>query len=417
MKVRNNKILTSVITLMSGSLLAQLFTLIVTPFMARLFTPEEIGFNTLLLTYVTMFGPILSLKFEIPIVSEKEIKLTHSLGKLSFFIMFMMSSLISLFYSLYYFYYEGVIKVFIYFVIMFVMLFTTGLNNLIVSYNNRNAEYGFITKIYVWRNFVKNFLILFLGILNTGRIGLILSNVISQLVAMKKQIASLKTSLTEIVSSDFESVKIVFLKYKKQMYFSAPAAFCNSFSYSSINVFIKSLYGLEQLGYYSMSFLILGMPLSLISSNVSKVYFEEASKEFNQKGEYRSTFKKISLILSVLSIIMTMGMYFIVPYLLSFILGSQWKIAGVFIKILSPMFGIRFIVSSLSFGATISQKQGLDFFIQIFFILSNVLVFIISKQFNIEISNYLLLISILFSIIYIIYYFYLFNISKGKSRC
>lgn len=58
-----------------------------------------------------------------------------------------------------------------------------------------------------------------------------------------------------------------------------PAHFLNSASYSMLNFYITELFGLGILGYYSITYRILGIPLTLVSLNVSKVFFQRASEE------------------------------------------------------------------------------------------------------------------------------------------
>lgn len=412
----NKNFFKSVATLITGSLIAQFFSFLVIPIMTRIYTADDIGFNTLLLTIVTMFGPILSLKLEVPIVSEKDIRIVNSLGKISFYLSIFLSLLIGLLSTIYYFNNLSFFEQFSYFIVIFLLLISTGINNIVVSYNNRNGEYKFITSVYVIRSFAKNILIVLGGVLKSGKLGLIISNILSQFLAMKKQLISVRKEIKNMKTIESPDLKRSIKKYKKQIIFSTPATFSNSFSYSSINIFVEKLYGLAVLGHYSISFLILGLPLSLISGNVSKVYFEEAAKEYHQTKSYNKIFVKISFILSIVSSLLFIVMYFVLPEFFILFLGGNWSESVTYIKILSPMFAIRFVVTSLSQGVVISNKQGKDFFIQLLFIIFSLTVYYFGTIFKFGMIIYLKCISLLFSIVYIVYYIYLYKISLEEVK-
>ena len=74
----------------------------------------------------------------------------------------------------------------------------------------------------------------------------------------------------------FEDIIAVAKIYRKQPMCSAPAIFINSFAYSVINILVDEIFGTVYLAYYSLSYRMLGMPLSLVSGNTAKAYYEKA---------------------------------------------------------------------------------------------------------------------------------------------
>ena len=55
-KIIGNSFFRSIATLMSGTIIAQVISFAISPLMTRLYSEEQIGEYTLLLTAVTMFG-------------------------------------------------------------------------------------------------------------------------------------------------------------------------------------------------------------------------------------------------------------------------------------------------------------------------------------------------------------------------
>lgn len=409
----NNSFFKSISTLAYGSLIAQFITMAASPIMTRFYTSEEIGINTLILTVVSIFGGIICGKYDMSIVTEKEQSKMLSLIKLSLIICISFSLIISLGYGVYY-WLTDTENNYIFFMTLsiFALLLTTGIGNILIGYNNRNKEYTLMTSVYVVRTVARTLTMVILGFFKTGVFGLILSQVIGQVFGVKKQSKSVKPYFNKILKSSSEEMSFVAKKHKKQLYFSVPATFANSFSYSSINLFIENLFGLATLGYYSMSFSILGLPLSLISNNVSKVFFEEASREQEEFGLYKKTFAKTSIFLIIIAIPMTLSLIFVAPPLFGWFFGEEWIVSGNYVKLLAPMFGIRFVVTALSPGMILSQKQNFDLLLQLLFILMSVFGFLLAKYFILTIDKYLIFVSLSFSVIYLLYFFILLLYSK-----
>ena len=73
--------LNSIMVLFSGSLISQIVTVATAPIMTRVFTEEEIGEYTLLITAVALFGSVICAKYDYSIVNEHENKKIYPLIK------------------------------------------------------------------------------------------------------------------------------------------------------------------------------------------------------------------------------------------------------------------------------------------------------------------------------------------------
>lgn len=113
---------------------------------------------------------------------------------------------------------------------------------------------------------------------------------------------------------------------------------------------------------------------------------------------------------------MILTMYFFAPLVCEWLFGSGWYVAGVYIKILAVMFGIRFIATAVSQSLSICQKQQYELFIQIFLVLAALLSSLLAAVFDFTVEQFLLCVCILKSIgfaldIVVVYYF-----SKPKKN-
>ena len=419
MKIRiNSQFIKSLAVLASGSMLAQLIIIIASPIMTRLYSPEQIGEYTLVLTVVGLFGSIICARYDLAIVSESDEDNVISLCALSLVISFFSSIIISIAYLAYYFTkgFSTKQSLFCCFCI-FILLILQGLGNVLLSYNNRCREYKLMTSVNLIRAVAKEVVMVVGGLIYPSSSLLIVSEIIGTTLGVRRQSKTLRTKIDGIknirVSKD--NLKKVGLKHKKQALFSTPALFANNFSYSSINLFIDSLFGTAALGFYSISYRLLGLPLTIVSSNVSRIYFEEASRATEKQGNYFHLFKRTVLVMVAIAIPMTVVLMAFAPPVCGFVFGKQYFIAGVYLRCLAPMFGVRFVISPLSVGLIISEKQHYDFAFQLAFVVLSVIAFIITKVSNLMIEQYLIIISCLYSIVYVVFFFVLMTFARGEK--
>lgn len=404
--------LKSITALVSGSIVAQLIAIIVSPIMTRLYTPSDIGVFTFIITIVNMFSPVINGRYDIAIVTEPTKKNIFPLMRLSLRICLIFTFVISIGSSVY-FMKSKENSVYSYAVIfILILLISRGVTNILIAYNNRNKEYKLMTSVYVIRSLVQNVGFVLFGVFKFGVFGLLFSQVAGIMLSIKRQSSSFKSQFNSFKKSSFQDELDVAKKHKNQLLYSTPAIFVNNFSYSSLNLFVGSLFNTSVLGYYSMSYRLLGLPLNIISNNVSKIFIEEASREYDVSKSFTKTLKKTTIILVIMAIPMVLCMYFFIPPIFEIVFGKNWSITGKYVRILSPMFGIRFIVTAIAPGLTVARKQGMDLILQLLFVIVAGVSFIITVTRNLFMEEFLICITISFSLVYMIYYFSVYYFSR-----
>lgn len=411
-----NPFFKNIAILATGSIVAQMITVIGAPFITRLFSPEDIGIYTYILAVSHLFMSIINGRYDMSIVSEKEEKNVYPLIKLSLIFALMMSVVISIIYGIYSYFFVDYSSYLYTAVFLFILLLSYGIINVLTSFNNRNKEYKLISSVYVLRTSCQNLGAIILGLFKIGMLGLLIPYTIGQFLGISRQAKSLKPHFHDIQKVTREELMKVMRLHYKQPLLSAPAQFANSFSYSSITIFIGSLFNMAVVGYYSISVRLLGLPLSVISGNVSKVFYEEASREYDLTGGFYNAFRKTALFQFVLAIPIVLSMIFFAPPVFNFVFGEGWRTAGVYVTILAPMFGFRFIVTTLTPALLVAKKQSYELALQLLFIIASVVSFVITKEFSLSVETFLLLISSLYSIVYISFFVIMLRISRGKSE-
>lgn len=406
--------LRSILLLTSGSMLGQVIGFVGSMIMTRIYTASEIGIMTTVVSFSGIFAPVINGRFDFALVKEQRDKYIFALVKLSIYIGVFLSLFISLGSFIYFTGIDGFISPFMSIVFVFFILVIQAFSNVFKSYNNNIGDFKTMTSVIVMRRFAEEVSMTVFGLLGWKAIGLLVSRVIGQYFGMKREIKNIKKSFINILSVQRKDMVEAYNIHKRQLYYSAPAALMNAGSYALISLVIGKFFGLEVLGVYAISFAVLGLPLSVISGNVSKVYFSEASKEYAKKGVFNESTNKTLIFLIFFAIILFFVMYYLFPMIVPFIYGDKYEMSGFMIRILSPMFAVRFVSSAINTGLVVCNKQNFELIIQLLFMISVALLAILCNYRFLSITTFLLGVSVSYSIVYLINLISICYFSKNK---
>lgn len=408
--------LKSVSVLMTGTIISQIMAFLVSIYMTRLFSQEAIGEYTLLITAVSMFGVVICGRYDMSIVPEKSIEGTYSLIKLSVIVTAILSIIIGTGYTIYITANEKLEISFLPFLCWTILLlFLTGLNHIGSAYNNKYKEYKLLSKIRIIQEAGRDVVLIGTGFLKLGVLGLIFSQILSLILCLKTQFKRLSGHIDDVFHIPWKNVKKYAVIHKNQPLFSLPSQFVNSFSYSILTLFVGNLFGLQILAFYSVSYRILGIPIALLSVNISRVFFERAASCYNNGQNFTDIYLKSALLLFVLALPLMVFLFLFSPTLFGLIYGKGWEMSGEMVVPLIPMFYIKLVVGALSPTMIIVNKQRLDMFLQLLFVVCVFLVYFISKGSQ-DILFFLKCISVGFSLIYLLYFFVMLGYTR-VARC
>jgi O-antigen/teichoic acid export membrane protein len=99
------------------------------------------------------------------------------------------------------------------------------------------------------------------------------------------------------------------------------------------------------------------MPMNLIGSSISQLFYQEASFQFNDGKDVivlmRKTLNKSIIFATPILIVIL----FFAPLLFKSIFGKDWEVAGVYAQIIAPWILLDFVRAPLSQVALIFNKQ------------------------------------------------------------
>jgi len=404
----------NVLTLMTGTTIAQAIPIAVTPILTRIYTPDDFGVFALFLAITAIAGAIANGQYEQAILLPKSDDDAINLVVLGVLITCVFSFLLFVIILLFNTNIANLLgnkelENWLFLVPLSTLLI--GIYNSLNFFNIRKKEFKNVSISLVSRSVSLSLSQVIIGLIALGPIGLIVGQIVSFLSGNMILFKTLKEAKTNVVISK-NNIKKQAKFYKKFPIFSLPSIFINSINLNIINFLISSIFSFTTLGFYSLTQRIVGIPARVIGSSFSQVYFQKASQEYNEKGTTEIIFIKTLKKLVAISIPIFLILFFVAEPVFAFVFGEEWRVSGIYAKLLIPLAAIRFVSSALSNTLAVHQKQQFGLIINLLLLITTIFVFTYSKFNNIDFLNILTLYAIVLSIEYLLFIILYWRISK-----
>lgn len=370
----------NVLTLMTGTTIAQAIPIAISPILTRLYTPEDFGVVALFVAITTIVGSLSTGSYELAIILPKKDEEAINIFALGLIITLSLSFLLLIIVSVFNEYLTQLlgnkeIGFWLYFIPLTV--FFTGLFNVLKYFNTRQKNYKDISNVTIVKSTILATLQLSIGLIKQGATGLISAQIISNMFANMKLLKNILKDKKLI--SKVSKVKIIAVakKYKKFPKFSLPSTILNVFSYQILTILLGVFFNTAVVGYYFLANKLIRMPIGVIGGSIGQVFYQELTMVKNDKKAVQAltlkTLKKLFLIgIIPFSIIMIFGDYI---FLVAF--GEKWVIAGEYAQMLALWMMLIFLFSPLSNLCFIFGKQKETFYFNLMTLSANIIIIII----------------------------------------
>ncbi|HCZ1101798.1 TPA: type 8 capsular polysaccharide synthesis protein Cap8K [Staphylococcus aureus] len=408
--MRLNKFIGDSFLMILSSGIAQVILIITTPIITRLYSPTEFGEFTIFSNIAMILIPIINARYDLLIVNTKNDRSANILSQISFLISLLILLILIPIFAISAWLYPNFILDFIFIIIM---LFLVSLTNIFTNYLNKERKYKVLSLINVFRAGSMALLQIIFGLLALGSLGLIIGFSLSYIAGITLGYKTFKKHFN--IVRDKEETKALFLENKNQLVYSTPSILLNSLSFSVVVFFIGILYTNTEVGIYGMAIRVLGIPVTIISLGLSKIFMQQANDYYIEHGNFRNLLLKYSSILVIVSIILYVPLYLFSEELVNILLGHSWVDAITVIKIVIPLFVIRLIVSTVSLSVIVLQKQQLELILQALFLIGTTVTFVISKMLNLTFLNFVSINTVVLIVSYMIFFIALYYFAKNKQ--
>lgn len=350
-KSGKNDFLRNVLTLMTGTTLAQAIPIAAMPLLTRLYTPEDFGVLALYMSLAGMISVIITARYEVAVMLPERDEDAASLMALSVCIAGAISLVLLL---IVYFFNEGIqtllnskaIGSWLY--LLPITVFVTGVWQALNYWNNRAKKFKRLAVSRVMQGGGMTVGQFALSSLSAG--GLVLGYLVGQAsglwVFLTRTWREDRRVLSQVTpASMFENAG----RYSKFPKYSTVGALLDNTAVQMPILMLSKFYDTHVVGVFSLTFRALNLPMSLIAASFSQVLFQRFVALQRESPErlapfvVKLFFGLLALMTPIVGFVWLFG-----PELFGLVFGETWRQAGDYAKVLIFAVAIRFAVSPLS---------------------------------------------------------------------
>ena len=410
-----SEFLQNVLTLITGTTLAQAVSILASPILSRLFTPEDYGLLGTYLSVVTILSLLATARYDYVILLPKsERSAANVLGLSSvilviYVLLVFMGIIVGLSLG---FFDSDILGKWIYIVPF--SLFMLSLNQVFNYWHNRKQRYKLIALKRIAQTLSVAICAITLGLTEISSGGLLIANIVGSSIGLAVFSVTLfikdAHEVSQVTLQEMKKIGFVYIKYPKYV---LPANLLSGSSHELPVLFLSAYAGAFYTGQYAFMRRIITLPMRLIGGATASVFRQKAAQLFNDTGNcfhlYTATLKKLLFV----AIPSFSFLFFAGPALFTIIFGDAWSEAGQYVRILVPMFFFQMLDSPLSSVALVAGREKYSFLWQLSKLLLTLLSFIVGLLVLQSVNLAITLFSVSLSILYLIDLFFTYHFAKG----
>jgi O-antigen/teichoic acid export membrane protein len=408
----------NVLTLITGSALSQVVIYASILLLTRLFSTELFGIYMLFSSATLILKPLATLQYEFAIVLPKKDTDAINLVGFSFIILVTYCLLLLV---IIFFFNENIadffniteLANFTYFLPLSVLLF--GGVSIFDYWNNRTNMFKNISKGLLAKSAVMSSSQIAVGFSSFNSLGLIpgmlFGNFLQLLFLIKVSLKSIRN-----VSQEISIKKMLFLakRYKDIPVFNTIINLTNNLSNELPVLLITKYFGLASSGIYGLAIKFTRAPVGIFQQSINQVFFNKASKAYNDQGNLHDLVLKTAKHLLLISSFLFIPL-FIVSFYLDIIFGENWTDVGLYSRILIPWLFFGFLSNPITPLILILNKQKTMVVFDAFLLIFRFLALFLGYYFYNSIVIALILFSGVGMLFNILIFIYLLKTSKEKK--
>lgn len=330
-----------IVTLASGTIVAQIVGVAASPFLSRVYSPKEFGIFGSLLAITGIISTVSSLKYEMALVLERNEKKAYSLYVVCLTLLICTTLVCALGLKVVPIIMPNLsIQPELLSILPFgsIVIFCTGFYNIYNFRLNRERSYKLLAKARVLQRLSTVFIQVISGYLGATVLGLIFGNILGLIFSILLIILAKPAALKMRYKLNITDILSITKKHHRFAIFTAPQNLLNSFSLNAPIYFLGYFFGLEVVGSYWFAMRILHLPGKLIGEATHQVFFRDAADLSEYPGKLKKRLVKILLFLLCMISLPTLIIIFRGPDLFVLFFGDKWMQAGKFSQWLSILF-------------------------------------------------------------------------------
>jgi O-antigen/teichoic acid export membrane protein len=339
---------------------AQTVGILATPVLTRLYSPADFAVLAIFVAALGIVLPIASLGLEraIPIAAEEEVSALLALGLAFAGITasavaiaawalpgFSSASLALRLHSLGPYFLVGILL--------------GGIHNLLVHAAIRQKLYGALSTTQMYQGLAKTTTQVVLGYPGLTPTGLLVGHVIGESGSTWTLYRRLRKSngLPKNIRS-MDACRDTFQRFRRFATVGGPSALVNAIGLHAVPIFVVGVFGIVPGGVFALAQRMIALPLTLVSAAIAKVYRGEVASRVRAESPTLGAFvRKTVRLLALAGVPPLLAVALAGPWVFGVVFGGEWSDAGIYVRILAPMYLAKFIANPLAEVLVALERQ------------------------------------------------------------
>ena len=354
----------SMATVLTGTLAAQILSIISLPVLSRVYDDHAFGRLQLYVTILNVLLMVVTLRYEVALLSVSKGWSLRNLLKLLLRICLVMTCLLVLVLIGIYLFRKGFpTELGSIFYLLPLGMLLGGLFQTCSFLPIRDRNYRLSAGSKVAQSGAYAITGVVAAFTPVGALGLIFADIAGRLLGIFVVVRGSKfMPLREILTQTWPAMKTALYRFRKFPYFTLPGTTLSATVSALPAALLVGLFDLGIAGQYALIDRFVLVPIGTIGYAVTQVFTGESAAKFRSNpSEMNKTFRRTVCMLAAVAIIpCTLG-YFAAPTVIPFIFGDQWHLAGKMGSLLMLVVFSSFVASPVNMVLIICNQQKVQF--------------------------------------------------------
>ncbi len=414
----------NVMLMFLGTAIGQMGSIILSPVLTRIYTPEDFGVLGIYMTVIFILSLIASLRYEIAIPLTRSEEETSNILAVCAFSLCLTSSVVGAFLYLNpqapYYLQSSLGMLWPYRMLVPVGMFAIGLYQVLVGYATHRKNFKSISQTKVYQGYGGPVIQIILGLSGANIWGLISGFIVGQSMGVTMLFKKLMPQPRQIIQNiSWQHMKDIAWRFRNFPLVSSFSVLVGTFSGDNLLLMvIPVLYDSATItGFIFFISRIVGRPIYMISTSILQVYMGDISK--SRDADPKAMRKRFLNIVRFQFVIVSVWLALVnltAEYLVPVIFGQQWAGCVPYIYILTIAYLPQMTLHAVSDTLQILEKQKLSACIDIFRLLLISSIFVWGYFYKIDVFHLLTVYCLVRASISVILFFIMYRSIQAMQR-
>ena len=358
--------LSNLFKLTTGTMIAQVVGILLIPVVTRIYSPEFFGVAQLFLSIAAVLVVISSLSYHYVIMLPEKDEDSMNVFVLCIVCILGTSTVAGAIFIGFADWFGALFEMPLiadYLIWLPIFVAFSGLFVILNGWLSRKVRYGVLSRGIVMNSVSTRVFQIGGGLITVSPLGLILGSVVGLTLAVLFMLQGLKEDITLLKTVSTRRIRELAVRYREFPLYGNTASLANSMSWELPAFMLAYFFSPTILGYYALAMMAVRLPMTMVGTAISQVFYQKASEEKNLTGGVQTVVQEVHTRLIAVGIFPFILFIILAEDLFTFVFGADWLTAGTYARILAPWLFAVFIVSPITtlFGVLERQKAFLFF--------------------------------------------------------